>query len=329
MNYNLSGAPLLRKIFTEQGLDEIPEHFWDNDLPICWYPSCGYDFRHIFFWDNLRLTQDALFPRIFIHTDMACLNHNPYPEKYMTPPASFYRDVIGMDPPNPLFYHGYILDVFGNNKALKVKRWTELFLRRPVFDPNYDLYYFKNNIGKMSHRIFAIECELLPEEVPVMILFFSMENYNFFYDVVLENGLKIDYLSHINDGGASMGSSKDKMDFIYIYTDTIGLSRMVIDLRLEGKKYYAYRWAQRDRYKHWPRVSFSQRTLPEVDIEDWKDKEIYFPVAKGIYIKNKYDTGNSRWRYSYFYNEPVEQLPNRPGHSWNYDQYYYYERSSN
>jgi hypothetical protein len=200
--------------------------------------------------------------------------------------------------PHPLLYNGYILDVFGNSNSLVIQKWTELFLKNDIYYPNRDLYYYPEQIKENTHKVFAIECQLInlerdlysltkgspiqsiggnyytlidpkdkhnhnkirvsdsegresnsdynsyiyPSSKKLIILLFTIENSNFFYDVLLENKIKIDFLTHLNDGGASMGDSRKKMDFIYLYTETLGIKNMILDDRINEKYQHIKEW---------------------------------------------------------------------------------------
>lgn len=371
----------IRDIFKSTNLDKISNNFFDNSQPVCWYPSSGYDFRHIFLWDSLRKEKYVKFPKIFIHTDFTCLDQNPYPIEYMdlaTRMITEQTKKAGLPGPHPLLHKGYILDTFGGENMLVIKESIELHLKDDVFYPNKELFYFGDQIGVRTHKVYAIICQLINIEqdfhsllpgdpittldgqekevveldkrnlkiltkeadhkIPynfinyknseneILILLFTMENSNFFYDICIKNNLSINYLTHINDGGGSFGGSKTKMDFIYLYCDTIGLTNIIIDLSLKEKIPKIYNWIHHDYFN--PKVD-RQSTIskrPEVNIDQWKEEEIFFPISKGIYIKGKWDTGNSHWKYSYFKNEPIKDLNNRDRSFRLYEQLYYYER---
>lgn len=372
----------IHNIFTETNLDEIPIQFWDETKPLCWYPSSGYDFRHIFFWDNLRQSDNLKFPKIFIHTDFTCLDYNPYPKEHMDAMSRIFHEKDekeGKPTRHPLLSNGYILDVFGSENKLIIKKWNELFLKEDVFYPNKDLFHFADQVGERTHKVFAIQCQLISigrdfyplpssgkietlnggadeiveldklnlkivtkdekhktnlspfnfekDDNEILILLFTMENSNFFYDVILRNKIKIDYLTHINDGGASMGGSRTKMDFIYLYSETLALTNMIIDYTLEEKEGHLKEWMHQ--YYHNPKVRGEPifRKELEINIKEWKGQKIYFPNSKGIYIKSKNNTGNRRWQYSFFKNEPINEFPNEPNQYRQYEEYNFYSKS--
>lgn len=378
----------LQNIFKDINLDKIPSHIWDESFPMCWYPSSGYDFRHIFFWDFLGQNTEAKFPKIFIHTDFTCLNYSPYPIKHM----DFHSQIIneqrvkeGKPPLHPLLKNGYILDVFGDGNCLTIKTCTELFLKEDVFFPNKSLFQNSQNIGDRTHKVHAINCQIInlerdvyslasgdiiksigggsytvinpkdrqnhnkfrvrneegleynsdfqsfvfPNASQFVILLFTMENYNFFYDIILKNNLKIDYLTHINDGGGSMGGSKEKMDFIYLYAETIGLSKIIIDYyTMEEKKKRSKKWSGHYRFN--PKVNAIPSLGKETDlkIQDWNEHKIFFPYLADFYIKAYYwkQGGHESWKYFYFNNEPISELPNINSFKRKYEDYYFYER---
>ena len=329
-------------IFKETNLEKISTHFWDKTKPTCWYPSSGYDFRHIFFWDHLKESENLKFPKIFIHTDFTCLDYNPYPVEHMDFMSKWIQEKNekeGKPTRHPLLSPGYILEVFGSNKSLVIKDCNELFLKEDVFYPNRDLFHFADQIKERTHKVFAIQCQLTNgdrnleqgdlenKNNEILILLFTMENSNFFYDILLRNDIKVDYLTHINDGGASFGGSNMKMDFIYLYSETLGLKNMIIDSSLEGKEWHSREWVKKKYFN--PKVRgesiFEKET--EIKPKEWKEQKVYFPTSKGIYIKSKYDTGNRCWDYSFFENEPIKELSHKPNQYSKYVEYNYYTKN--
>lgn len=339
--------------FSEESLKNIPDHFLENDNKICWYPSSWYDFRQIFFWSEFAKRKNIESPNIFLHSDYECLNNNPYPKEYM---ISAIYDVLGVEPPNPLLYRGYMLDAFDTDDYLVVKDYRELKLKEDVFNPNQQLYSYCNSIGKYTNRIFAIVCQkirkgesltsILPgmkvrtwyderivesvdkgsqkivtsrqsttdiykfdfneidynmPEKEVLILFFAMENSNFFYDVVLRNNISIEFLTHINDGGASMGGSNRKMDFIYLYSDSLGIEHMVMDYSIDTKWHHILDWESTGYLNTKVPETHIAFKKAEIDKNHWRLKNVCFPRSTGIYVKGKPGTGHHYWRYDSFF----------------------------
>jgi len=369
----------LRDIFKPENLDKVPTHFWENNNKICYYPSSGYDFRHIFYWDYYCDKENLQFPKIFIHTDFTCLDWNPLMDKLEKEEKPL---------PHPLLYCGYILDVFGGGNSIVIKNWTELFLKNDVFYPNHDLFHFSDQIKKNTHKVFAIQCQLInlerdvyslksgtsihslsgrkytvinpkdiqnhnkfrvvdeegkewnadynlfifPTAKQFIILLFTMENSNFFYDVLLENNIKIDFLTHINDGGASFGGSRIKMDFIYLYTETLGLMNMLIDCTLENKQRHFIEWEHHYYFNPKSNRKPLIRKTPEINLNNWSMTKVYFPDSTGIYIKRKGDTGHQNWNYSNFDKEPSsmneakEKTMRIRENGYYIDEYYHYKR---
>lgn len=378
----------LKEIFQTTNLDQIPEQFWDENNSICYYPSSGYDFRHIFYWDHYCSKQNIEFPKVFIHSDFHCLNWNPYPKEYMGVERIFYErlEKEGKPLPHPLLYNGYILDVFGNGNSVVIKSWTELKLKNDVYYPNKDILYSADRIEDKTHKVYAIQCQLInfdrdvysllkgdsikslsgnlhtiinakirqlyykirltdeegkesnyhynsfiyPTARQFIIFLFTMENSNFFYDVLLENEIKIDFLTHINDGGASLGCSKVKMDFIYLYSETLGFKNMLIDYTLAVKQGHFREW---ERYHYFnPKVNRDPfiRKSAELKIDDWQETKVIFPESTGIYIKGKWDTGHNNWEYTDFdmVLDSAYDIDNRRKKVKGYylDEYYHYNR---
>lgn len=380
----------LRDIFKLINLNNVPSHFWENKKATCYYPSSGYDFRHIFYWDYYCKKENLQFPEIFIHTDFTCLDWNPYPKEKMGIYRFIYEKLEkeGKPLPHPLLYNGYILDVFGNENSVVIRSWTELFLKHDVFNPNRDLFYFSDQIKENSHRVFAIQCQLInlerdvyslksgtsikslsgnshtiinpkdkqnhnkfrvadeagkewnsnyesfifPSAKQFIILLFTMENSNFFYDVLVENKIKVDFLTHINDGGASFGGSNKKMDFIYLYSETLGLKDMIIDFRLEEKQRHLKDWEYHQYFN--PKVNPEPliRKQSELKLNDWSESKIFFPYSTGIFIKGEWKSGHQNWNYSDFEKEPRsiyhtnEKHLRKKENEYNIEQYYHYKK---
>jgi len=185
-------------------------------------------------------------------------------------------------------------------------------------------------------------CDLSNTENKILILLFTVENSNFFYDIILPNKIKIDYLTHIRDGGASKGGSIAKMDFIYLYADTLRLKKIIVDCTLKEKSNHFIKWTSHY-YKN-PKVERDPniRKEPEINLKVWKVQKVFFPNSKGIYIKSKHNTGNHQWNDNYFDKEPLNELPikTKPPYMLSigeesipicqdesqYEKYYYYER---
>ena len=344
----------LRDIFQTVNLEKIPDHYWNGKRPICYYPSSGDDFRHIFYWDHYCEKQNIEFPEIFIHTDFTCLDWNPYPKEYLGRSLTYYEKLEkeGIPLPHPFLYNGYILDVFGEGNSVVIKSWTEMFLKNDVFYPNSDIYSFPDRIGEKTHKVYAIQCQLInlerdvyslangdtlkslsgqqykiidpkdrhnwfsmrvadeegkewnyhynsfiyPTAKQFIIFLFTMENSNFFYDVLLENNIKIDFLTHINDGGASLGGSKTKMNFIYLYSETIGLKNMLIDCTLEEKQKCFSKWENYNYYnpkirrKSFERESFERESFERESFEreSFKGESFREEFFRGEFLKREY-----------------------------------------
>ena len=352
-----------KDMFKSENIENIPDYFWSSKNTTCYYPSSGYDFRHIFYWDYYCKKNNIPFPEIFIHSDFSCLDWNPYPKEYLGFYEYFYRsrEMEGKKIPHPLLYNGYILDVFGNGNSLVIKNWTELFLNNDVFYPNKELFNYSDRINEETHKVFAIQCQLInierdvlslekgdtilslsgepyevvvsydkrhhnnmcvinkngdfvrlgynyflyPSATQLSIVLFTMENSNLFYDVILKNQINIDYLTHINDGGGSMGGSKDSMDFMYLYSDTLGLKNMIVDRTLNEKQEYIKGWEKRNYFNPKVKREPINKKASELKKEEWAESNVFFPESLGIYISNKAGSGNKNWNYSDFNKIPL------------------------
>jgi len=137
----------LRDLFKTTNIDKIPPYFWEKDRTICYYPSSGDDFRHIFYWDYYCNKENIQYPDIFIHTYFTCLDWNHYPKEYMGLFRIMYEFLEKEGKPlrRPLLYNEYILDIFDRDYSIVIKAGTNCFLKTIYFPKQRHLFFLYRN----------------------------------------------------------------------------------------------------------------------------------------------------------------------------------------
>jgi hypothetical protein len=227
-------------------MKKIHQHFTDNEdlaksigydiyqFPnkICWYPSAGFDFRHIAHFetysnDNFNVENK---PTIYLFTD-----HN-------------IEGYIEQNQGNP-FRSGRVLyqDKYGNKKrTLTIISSKEITLKKDFYNPfkykgQFDTGLLFFNKDKFSGKVFFIIAELSflhnyrRTKIEIPIFYFTYENMNFLMDFLFLYQMKVNYLIHIKDGGGSFGGSNIPMNFIYQFQDTLKITNVISDESINEK----------------------------------------------------------------------------------------------
>jgi hypothetical protein len=192
-------------------LTEFP--FLQEKYSLCWYPSCGYDYRHV----NYH-SYEGKFDVLYVHSDIVCLG------------SDFYE----LNKPNPLFETE---DFSGRDGTCRIEplEYFELNLIEHLWYPNREIVYDFREANNCK-KVFLFKIKIKGFDTPIPIVFFAFENTNFFFDYILRNRVRVDTLIHINDGGMSMGLSKRKMDYIYLYLDELETTSIIVDFSFEDKR---------------------------------------------------------------------------------------------
>lgn len=249
---------------------------------LVWYPSSGYDFRHIF----SDLISEKEKKKIYLHTDISALNYN----------------FDSLKDENPLFKKEKFLAQY--DTFVTCLDFFELKLKTDNYYPCYDvLYKGFGDKGKYNGRVFCFLIKIGADEDKIVpVIFAGFENTNFFYDYLLESKIQITELVHINDGGQSMGSSKFKMDFIYLYLDRLGLQKIKLDYSIETKLEHAvsdfghfryYNPMNRNKNSEERNSDYFSRQIIQTETEKWEDKNMFSRLI------NKDE--RNRFQYKYFY----------------------------
>ena len=184
-------------LFTQESKDLIFYNFPDlkNQFKTCWYPSAYYDFRPINYWQDEE-------NMIFVHNDILALN-----------------ELFAYGHPNPIFRSG-IFNTTGmlttSYGIINIVWYWELQLNEICWNPNLHILNFGLD-EKKRPKVYLFEVESVVNSKRLPLIYLSFENTNFFYDYLIHDKIQIDILVHVNDGGASLGGSNYKMDYIYPY----------------------------------------------------------------------------------------------------------------
>lgn len=196
-------------LFTDSSQKLIQYHFPElkSGFKTCWYPSAGNDFRPF-----VHITDNA--PILFVFNDMSTLDN------------SFFGE------PNPIFEQGEFKGNLSYVKSEILWYWP-LELKLNLWNPNEEIFYCgETEVNKLKAFLFKVKVE----ERIIPLIYISIENTNFFFDYLLFDEIRIDFLVHVNDGGASLGTSRVKMDYIYLHLDVLGINEIWVDYTFETKK---------------------------------------------------------------------------------------------
>lgn len=279
-------------IFEENSLlplfNALPE-LKDIDT-LVWYPSSGYDYRHIF----SDLISETDKRKIYLHTDISALNYN----------------FDSLKDENPLFKKKRFLAQY--DTFVTCLDFFELILKSDYYHPSYDvLYKGFGDKGMYNGRVFCFLINIGFDEAKIVpLIFAAFENTNFFYDYILESKIQIQELIHVNDGGQSMGSSKFKMDFIYLNLDSIGVQKIKLDYSIETKFEHAvydfghfryYSPLKRNKNTEERKTEFYSREFVQIESKKWEDKNL---ISRSILRNDK----NNRSQYEYLYERKKNAL---------------------
>lgn len=228
-------------------MKKMHQHFLDNkDLSnqagfdfynfpnkVCWYPSAGFDFRHIAYYETFSKEWYNIEnkPTVYVFTDH---NIEGYTEKNETHP---FR-------PGRIIYQDNLGD---NKRTLTIKSCKELTLKKDFYNPyksksiDRGLLHFSRD--SYSGKVFFIIAELnfihffRRTKIEVPIFYFTYENMNFLVDFLVKHQMRVNYLIHIKDGGGSFGGSSVPMNFIYQFQDTLKITNVLSDESIKTKSF--------------------------------------------------------------------------------------------
>lgn len=287
----------IHQFFREQDFINEVVGFPISDLPynLCWYPSAGFDFRHII---HFELSPDFINnkPLVYLLTDP---HISMYSQKALFPFA----------PGTPL----HISESQG--VALIVKNCCEVNLKQelgfhPFCQNTFDHGLLHDNFhDHYSGNVFFILADLhalqnlRKIQIEIPMFYFTYENMDFFMNFILPNGLRINTVVNIRDGSGYGGSSYP-MDFIYQFQRQLKLKRIITDRDLISgfadfdliesglQEYYNFQLEQNFFNRANGRVSqqiFQDFTLNRLPFKGWKQERTSLPANDLSHYQNNND----------------------------------------
>lgn len=213
-------------IFSKESEQLIHYNFPElsNGFETCWYPSAHQDFLPI---NKFKKEKNV----IFVYNDVLAIN-----------------DMFNYDRPNPLFSPGkfHSRDLYKGD--VEILWYWELNLKEICWNPNREILGI--SLPNKLPKVYLFKIKSSTDSKIIPLIYLSFENTNFFYDYILHYNIQIDTLIHINDGGASLGISNYKMDYIYLHVDQIGVKEIWVDYNFEDKKRHILKFS---RFEHYSR----------------------------------------------------------------------------
>lgn len=267
------------ELFSESSQKLIKYHFPDlvSEFKTCWYPSAGNDFRPL-----VHISDNA--PILYVFNDMLTLDN------------SFFRE------PNPIFEQG---EFKGHNSYIKseILWYWPLELKLNHWNPNEEVFYCgQTEVNKLKAFLFKVKVE----ERIIPLIYLSIENTNFFFDYLLIDEIRIDFLVHVNDGGASMGTSRVKMDYIYLYLDELGIKEIWVDYTFETKQRHIEDFIRFNPYR-FSRSRFRSSDDFHIDSQDRKNR-IHKKHMEIERLEDEFRKRNREMRGSSFTDLRIENL---------------------
>jgi hypothetical protein len=246
-----------------------------SDLPynLCWYPSAGFDFRHIVHFE-LDADDSKNKPAIYLMTDPAI---ELYSQNNVFP---FHCD-------NTLY------ESADQSRKLIVKDCHPVYLKQelgfwPFNSENFENGLLHENFNdQYSGNVYFILAELSAflnrrkVKIEIPIFYFTYENMDFLLNFLLPNGIQIHHLIHIKDG-SGYGGSRYPMHFIYQFHRQLKIKQVISDRDLHDANVdLEFVEAQITEYSNFQRESeFFGRTNGVVSEEIYGDfQRIQAPLA--------------------------------------------------
>ena len=226
-----------------------------GDPGICWYPSAGNCFRDLLIWRHYPQLRELPAPRLFIHTDyIAGLPDQPE-----------YRD---------------------RHTCIRIEERHSLKTSEPIHyrvDPA-----FASLAGLAPEQL---EIELLDVHVQSdtagefrqPVLYFHMENFNWFEELVLNRGLRFSHLFKLREG-CGFGGARTSVSNLYPFLAQAGCQWLIADQEIHLDQHLIRRWTRRhaaDEIRPWQITSslalgelsgmntLAHRIEYDVDASDW------------------------------------------------------------
>jgi hypothetical protein len=250
-------------LFTDSSQKLIQYHFPElvSGFKSCWYPSAGNDFRPL-----AHISDNS--PILYLFNDMATLDN------------SFYGE------PNPIFEQGEFKGHLSYVKSEILWYWP-LEFKLNLWNPNTEILECgETEVNKLKGFLFKVKVE----ERIIPLIYITIENTNFFFDYLLFDEIRIDFLVHVNDGGASLGTSRVKMDYIYLHLDVLGINEIWVDYTFETKKRHIENFIRFNPYSfsRFRNRSFNVRTVDsEVQLRRIHEKFMEIEKQEEEYRKRR------------------------------------------
>ncbi len=169
----------------------------------CWYPSAGKDFIDILYWNRLRIF-GIPEPDLYIHTD--CDSGISFNE----------GEIIYSD----------------KETHISVAKMEEVFLYNQEVDYNVRRDYFSYVFSAdPSPKVTLLEIKIESTILGTFtkpVLFFHFENYNWFEEFAIKQGLKISHMFKVREG-CGFGGNLKSISSIYGLLNFIGCKYLIAD----------------------------------------------------------------------------------------------------
>lgn len=176
----------------------VLKEIFENKI-IAYYPSSALDFKDLFFFSKKEFVENK---DVFANE---LVNFKFLPEIFIHTDNAYNFDNFPLDKPGEIFkdeIHKYsLLDIH------------------------------KINLDNINGFDLKVRLDFLQEDYSVekTVLFLFEDNKTFFKNIVLNHGLKIDFLINIRDGNNENGGSSYNMRFDEMFLAYIGCSYFVTD----------------------------------------------------------------------------------------------------
>ena len=214
---------ILDRIIGDQEPEDqaVLDALWSSLPPnpkICWYPSAGACARDLLVWRSRGLAQNYSEPDLFIHTDywptVYDLNHQD------TKTRVSIRSSHTINIKGPIGYQ--VSEEFVD--------FPERYFDRPKVTVHY-AEAVSTEVGRVIKPI----------------LYFHLENFNWFDELVLRRGLRISHFFKVRDGHG-LGGGRVGMNNLYPALRTAGVEQMIVDQQISWNRYIL------NRYFHGPNM---------------------------------------------------------------------------
>jgi hypothetical protein len=196
-----------------------------SNLPyrLCWYPSAGFDFRHIPHFE-LNSVFTSSKPSVYLLTDAHISQYSPTDDFPFKPGRLIHqcesdgislivKDCIQVNFKQNLAFCPYQNEVFNNG----------------LLHSNFNDCYSGNAFFILTELNAVVNYRKIKIQVP--LFYFTYENLDFLMNFLLPNKIQVNSLINIRDGSGYGGSSY-AMSFIYQFQRELKLQAIITDRNL-------------------------------------------------------------------------------------------------